>query len=60
MGRLATDVLGTEGWLDAEDAPFGAEWQHAFLDATARRIAGGSDEIQRNIIAERMLGLPRG
>jgi alkylation response protein AidB-like acyl-CoA dehydrogenase len=59
MGRLATDLLGTEAWLDGDDAPAGGEWQQAFLDATARRIAGGADEIQRNIIAERMLGLPR-
>jgi alkylation response protein AidB-like acyl-CoA dehydrogenase len=59
VGRLATDLLGDGAWLDGQDAPYGAEWQDAFLDATARRIAGGSDEIQRNIIAERMLGLPR-
>jgi acyl-CoA dehydrogenase len=60
MGRLATDLLGDQAWLDGDDGPYGGEWQQAFLDATARRIAGGSDEIQRNIIAERMLALPRG
>jgi alkylation response protein AidB-like acyl-CoA dehydrogenase len=33
-------------------------WDHGYLFAPAARIAGGSDEILRNIIAERVLGLP--
>lgn len=60
MGRFATDLLGPAVMLDSPDAPECGRWQFEFLDATARRIAGGSDEIQRNIIAERILGLPRG
>jgi alkylation response protein AidB-like acyl-CoA dehydrogenase len=35
------------------------EWSGAFLAAPAIRIAGGSDEVQRNIIGERVLGLPK-
>jgi alkylation response protein AidB-like acyl-CoA dehydrogenase len=35
------------------------EWQRMFLFTRADTIYGGSDEIQRNIIATRMLGLPR-
>ncbi|QIG42838.1 acyl-CoA dehydrogenase [Nocardioides anomalus] len=34
-------------------------WSELLLNAPAHRIAGGSDEIQRNILAERVLGLPR-
>jgi alkylation response protein AidB-like acyl-CoA dehydrogenase len=59
MGRFTTALLGAGGLLDGPDAPDDGRWQYAFLDATARRIAGGSDEIQRNIISERVLGMPR-
>ena len=34
-------------------------WSHLLLASPAQRIAGGTDEIQRNIIAERVLGLPK-
>lgn len=57
VGRLALRLQGTGG-LAGLPADAG-HWQHAFLDATARRIAGGTDEIQRDIISERVLGLPR-
>ena len=34
-------------------------WQNQFLFSPAWHIAGGSDEIQKNVAAERVLGLPR-
>ena len=34
-------------------------WQHQFLTAPSMHIAGGTDEIQKNVVAERVLGLPR-
>ena len=47
-GVTAPQSLGTHGL------------SHAYLDAFSETIAGGSAEIQRNIIGERVLGLPRG
>lgn len=37
-----------------------AAWQHRLLSAPGQRLAGGTSEIQRNLLAERSLGLPRG
>ncbi len=51
--------LGASGLLAGADAPFDGEWQDAFLGAPGLRIGGGTDQIQRNIIAERVLGLPK-
>jgi alkylation response protein AidB-like acyl-CoA dehydrogenase len=45
--------------LAASDAPVGGEWQDAFLGTQGLRVGGGTDQIQRNIIAERILGLPK-
>ena len=57
LGELAMDVVGMAG-LVPKDGEFD-EWQHLFLFTRADTIYGGSNEIQRNIIAERVLGLPR-
>ncbi|MEY2478872.1 MAG: hypothetical protein QOG87_4187 [Actinomycetota bacterium] len=52
LGDLAMALQGPAG-LVADGV-----WQFQFLQAPSIRIAGGSDEIQRNIIGERVLGLP--
>ncbi|WP_372733507.1 acyl-CoA dehydrogenase family protein [Nocardioides sp.] len=59
LGEVAMDVLGPGG-LIAEAAPYDLnEWQRLFLFSRSDTIYGGSDEVQRNILAERVLGLPR-
>ncbi len=62
LGTRAADValaiMGGDGMLHRADAEDHGSWQLSLLGNPAMRIAGGSDEIQRNIIGERVLGLP--
>jgi alkylation response protein AidB-like acyl-CoA dehydrogenase len=59
LGELALEVRGASGMV-VRGAPYDLDdWQRLFLFGRAETIYGGSDEIQRNIIAERALGLPR-
>ena len=55
--ELGMDLLGVEGTHVA--SPAGATWVGGFLGGRCLTIAGGTSEVQRNVIAERMLGLPR-
>ncbi|ORA51405.1 acyl-CoA dehydrogenase [Mycolicibacterium chubuense] len=57
LGEIAMDVIGMSG-LTLPDGEF-SEWQRLYLFSRADTIYGGSNEVQRNIIAERVLGLPR-
>ncbi|MCW6010516.1 acyl-CoA dehydrogenase family protein [Micromonospora sp. CPCC 205371] len=59
LGELAMDVLGAGGTTARGGAGELDRWQRLFLFSRADTIYGGSDEIQRNIIATRVLGLPR-
>ncbi len=52
------DLLGIAGAEAGMDMPMEGLFEEALLYAPALRIAGGTDEIMRNIIAERVLGLP--
>ena len=58
LGELAMDVHGAASMAASEGGELDA-WQRLFLFSRADTIYGGSDEIQRNIIATRALGLPR-
>ncbi|HUD53268.1 acyl-CoA dehydrogenase family protein [Parvibaculum sp.] len=59
LGKLAMDVLGPEAEIVAE-APYGlTALQQLFLFTRADTIYAGTNEIQRNIIAERALGMPK-
>jgi alkylation response protein AidB-like acyl-CoA dehydrogenase len=56
---LGVDVLGAGGMPAAPDGVDGRRFAHLMVFSPASSIYGGTDEIQRNIIAERTLGLPR-
>jgi alkylation response protein AidB-like acyl-CoA dehydrogenase len=59
LGEVAMDVRGLDG-LVARGAPYELDDdQRLYLFSRADSIYGGSDEVQRNILAERVLGLPR-
>jgi alkylation response protein AidB-like acyl-CoA dehydrogenase len=53
LTELAMDILGPQALLR------GTEWSYRFLRARANSIEGGTTEILKNIVAERVLGLPR-
>ena len=52
--QLGLDLLGPAGLLDEGDD---ARWVRRFLGYPAHRIGGGTDEVNRNVVAERVLGL---
>jgi alkylation response protein AidB-like acyl-CoA dehydrogenase len=60
MMRLAKDLTGTAGMLN-DRGPLGVAdgfWNYGFLFSCALTIGGGTTQVQRNIVAERVLGLP--
>jgi len=60
-GQIGLEVLGPQGLL-LEDDPFGlldGEMQRQWLESIPVTVAAGSTEVQKNIIAQRGLGLPR-
>jgi alkylation response protein AidB-like acyl-CoA dehydrogenase len=61
MHEIALELLGPEGELGAA-APGAVDagaWMKGFQFALAGPIYAGTNEIQRNLVAERVLGLPR-
>jgi len=56
---LATEIIGADALLWHPDGPEQGRYAEALVFSTASSIYGGTDEVQRNIIGERALGLPR-
>lgn len=59
LGDMATEVLGTDACVGPDDESDSAGLVHAMLVGRAQTILGGTSEIQRNILGERVLGLPK-
>jgi alkylation response protein AidB-like acyl-CoA dehydrogenase len=59
LTALALDLLGPDAVLDAAGGFWHGYWQYQQLRSLGNSIEGGTSEIQRNIVAERILGLPR-
>ena len=59
LGEVAMQVAGPDGLLTGGTGYDLDDHQRLFLFSRADTIYGGSDEVQRNILAERVLGLPR-
>ena len=58
--ELGLDLQGADlAVLDPTVAAEGGRWQKSWMTALASTIGGGTSEIQRNVIATRVLGLPR-
>jgi hypothetical protein len=58
LTRTAIDAQGAHGMLGGADVADDGVWLRRFLHSPSLRIAGGSDQVQANIMGERALGLP--
>jgi alkylation response protein AidB-like acyl-CoA dehydrogenase len=59
LTKLALEILGPQAQLDGAEGAWGGFWQYQQLRSRGNTIEAGTSEVLRNIIAERVLGLPR-
>jgi alkylation response protein AidB-like acyl-CoA dehydrogenase len=58
MGAFGMELQGAAGVLSGDDSLADPAWQQTYMAMPGLRLAGGTDEILRNIISERVLGMP--
>ena len=58
QGNLVMAIAGASGMLFEDSAHMNGFWQNQFLGQWQSRIGGGTDQIQRNTIGEKVLQLP--
>ncbi|HEY8514819.1 MAG TPA: acyl-CoA dehydrogenase family protein [Candidatus Binatia bacterium] len=61
IGAVGVEIAGPHAsrYLGDPNAPDNGHWPHAYMNSYGMTIAAGSNEIQRNILGERVLGLPK-
>jgi alkylation response protein AidB-like acyl-CoA dehydrogenase len=59
LTKLALEVLGPDAQLDGEGGVWSGYWQYQQLRSRGNTIEAGTSEVLRNIVSERVLGLPR-
>jgi len=61
MRQLAINLQGADGglYVGDEEAPQGGFWQRAYFNSFSATIGGGTSQVQANIVAEHILGLPK-
>lgn len=61
LSDLACEMLGPDAglWVGDPHAPDGADWPRSFMNSFGMTIGGGTSEILRNVLGERVLGLPK-
>jgi alkylation response protein AidB-like acyl-CoA dehydrogenase len=61
VGRVALELEGAASslYLADEHAPEEGHWQLAYLNSYGMTIAAGTSEVQKNILGERVLGMPK-
>jgi alkylation response protein AidB-like acyl-CoA dehydrogenase len=60
VSELGCEIAGYAGTLWKDPAvPGSGEWPHSYMSSFAGTIAGGTSEILRNVLGEKVLGLPK-
>ena len=61
LAEIAYKIQGNASSLSVADpnAPDEGQWQHSYMNSFGVTIAAGANEVQRNILGERVLGMPK-